>query len=124
VANSQGNAGSEKSREHRKFPRLECGGVADLRVLPNGGSESGSLINLSKRGCCFLAHQPLRGVIGSRIEVHMKVRGIDLRVIGVMRHIHARTRAGIEFLDLSDRKLGEIDEVLVELTQTVASARD
>jgi len=110
-------AGSNKTREHRRFPRLECSGSVDLRVLPNGGNETGSLVNLSKRGCCFLADDPLRGVYGSRIELHMRVCGLDLRVVGVIRHLHSRMQAGIEFLDLTDRKSAQIEEVMVELAE-------
>lgn len=118
MPDSQQNAVSVGTREHRRFPRLPCEGTADIRVLPSGGRESGSLTNMSRRGCSFLAAAPLRGVPGSRIELHLKVRGIDLRVIGVIRHVHSRMRAGIEFLDLTDRKLTEIDELLAELSES------
>jgi hypothetical protein len=116
VENSS-EAGSTKTREHRRFPRLDCNGSVDLRVLPNGGSETGSLVNLSKHGCCFVADDPLRGVYGSRIELHMRVCGVDLRVVGVIRHMHSRMQAGIEFLDLTDRKSGQIEELMVELAE-------
>lgn len=116
----------ESGAEHRRYPRLSCGGTADLRVIPEGAKETGSLINLSKRGCCFMADEPLRGLEGSNIEIHMKVRGIDFRVAGVIRHVHKGMRAGIEFLGLSDRKCEQIDELIAELTvleQQVEKAR-
>lgn len=116
MPDSQTNA-VKALREHRKFPRRPCEGIADIRVLPNGGREAGSIADMSRRGCCFVPAAPLRGVAGSRIEIHLKVRGIDLRIAGVIRHVRNRMRAGIEFLDLTDRKLNEIDEVLVELSE-------
>jgi hypothetical protein len=118
VANTQAIPVSTGSREHRRFQRVSCEGPADIRVLPHGGRETGTLANMSTRGCCFLADQPLRGVPGSRIEIHVRVIGIDLRMVGVIRHVDRQRRAGIEFLDLTDRKAGEIDEVLGELTET------
>ncbi|HEY3706020.1 MAG TPA: PilZ domain-containing protein [Terracidiphilus sp.] len=109
-------ASEEPGSEQRLYPRLSCAGIADLRVIPNGGKQTGSLINLSKRGCCFLADQPLAGCEGSSIEIHMKVRGIPFRVAGVIRHVHRGVKAGIEFVSLSERKCAQIDEVVAELT--------
>ncbi len=107
----------EPGSENRRYPRLSCGGTADLRVIPDGAKEAGCLINLSKRGCCFLADEPLRGHAGSTIEVHLKVKGIDLRVSGIIRHVHKGVRAGIEFVTLSDRKCEQVDELVAELTE-------
>lgn len=123
MAVSQWDANGEDSGEHRRYPRLECGGIADIRVLPNGGKETGELVNLSKRGCCFMADGRLRGCDGSNIEVHLKVRGIDLRVAGVIRHVHQGRRAGIEFVGLSDRKRDQIEELMVELSELDRLAR-
>jgi hypothetical protein len=75
-------------------------------------------VNLSKRGCCFLADKPLRGHPGATIEVYMKVKGIDLCVAGIIRHVRKGVRAGIEFVALSDRKCRQIDELIGELTET------
>lgn len=107
----------EPGSENRRYPRLSCGGIADIRLIPDGVKEAGCLINLSKRGCCFLADEPLRGSAGSTIEVHLKVKGIDLRVSGVIRHVHKGVRAGIEFVALSERKNEQIDELIGELTE-------
>ena len=103
--------------EQRKHRRLECGGSAEVRVLPYGSAEPGSVVDLSRNGCCFQAVAPLRGVAGSRIELHMKVCGLDVRVIGVIRHTEKQMRAGIEFVSLTDRKRGELDELLEELAE-------
>jgi PilZ domain-containing protein len=116
MGHSHWKAESDDAGEHRRFPRLPCGGTADVRVLPNGSKQTGSLADLSKRGCCFLSDEPLRGCSGSNIEVHLKVRGIDLQVAGVIRHVHQRLRAGIEFVELSERKCEQIEELIRELT--------
>ena len=107
----------EPGSENRRYPRLLCGGIADLRVIPDGPKETGCLINLSKRGCCFLADEPLRGHAGSTIEVHLKVKGVDLRVSGIIRHVHKGMRAGIEFVALSERKCEQVDELVADLTE-------
>ncbi len=112
----------ENGSDHRRYPRLDCGGMADLRVLPNGAKETGSLVNLSKRGCCFLADEALRGSEGATIEMHLKVRGIDLRVAGIIRHVHKWRRAGIEFVELSERKREQIEELMGELAELSKAA--
>ena len=112
----------QNGSDHRRYPRLDCGGIADLRVLPNGAKETGSLVNLSKRGCCFLADDSLRGCEGTPIEMHLKVRGIDLRVRGIIRHVHQWRRAGIEFVDLSERKREQIEELMGELGELCKAA--
>jgi hypothetical protein len=103
--------------ENRLYPRVECVGMADIRVIPDGNKESGCLVNLSKRGCCFLAGAPLCGSEGSTVEVHMKVKGIDLRVSGVIRHVDKGVRAGIEFVTVSERKCEQINDLVAELTE-------
>jgi hypothetical protein len=108
--------------EHRRYPRVDCGGVADLRVLPSGGKETGTLVNLSKRGCCFLADDDLIGSPGSHVEVHLKVRGIDFRVHGVIRHIRQWRKAGIEFIQLNERKCEQIEELMAELDELCKAA--
>jgi c-di-GMP-binding flagellar brake protein YcgR len=116
----------ENGSDHRRYPRVDCRGFADLRVLPNGANETGSLVNLSKRGCCFMADAALRGSEGATIEIHLKVRGIDLRVAAIIRHVHRRRRAGIEFVELSERKREQIEELmgeLAELTKAASRAR-
>lgn len=107
----------EPGSENRRYPRLACGGIANLRLIPDGVKETGCLLDLSKRGCCFLGDRPLSGQEGAAIEIHLKVKGIDLRVSGVIRHLHKGGRAGIEFVALSDRKREQINELITELIE-------
>jgi hypothetical protein len=107
----------EPGSENRRYPRLACGGVVNVRIIPDGANETGCLLDLSRRGCCFLADQLLRGHEGSTVEVHLKVKGIDLRVSGVIRHVHKGVRAGIEFVAISERKSEQVDELMGELVE-------
>jgi hypothetical protein len=105
----------EPGSENRRYPRLACGGFADIRVIPDGAKESGALLNLSKRGCCFRADKPLCGQAGTTVEVHLKVKGIELRMSGIIRHVYKGVRAGIEFVALSTRKREQVDELISDL---------
>lgn len=123
MGNSNWDAHGEDGVENRRHPRVECDGIADIRVLPNGEKQTGSILNLSRRGCCFLADGQLRGHKGSSIELFLRVKGFDLRVAGVIRHVRDGKRAGIEFVKLSERKREQFEEFLTELSEMDESAR-
>ncbi|UWZ83622.1 PilZ domain-containing protein [Occallatibacter riparius] len=105
----------DQGDDNRRHPRLSCTGIARIRVLPEGTNQTGSLVNLSKRGCLFVADKLLSGQSGSAIEIHLKVKGIDLRLPGIVRRIDKGHRAGIEFVELSARKCEQIDLLISEL---------
>ena len=105
----------EPGDDNRRYPRLTCAGIARIRVLPEGTGQTGSLVNLSKRGCLFVADKLLSGQSGSAIEIHLKVKGIDLRLPGIIRRIDKGVRAGIEFVELSARKCEQVDLLISEL---------
>ena len=105
----------EPADDNRRHPRLACAGIARIRVLPEGAGQTGSLVNLSKRGCLFVSDKLLSGQPGSAIEIHLKVKGIDLRLPGIIRRIDKGIRAGIEFVELSARKCEQIDLLITEL---------
>lgn len=118
VADSERKAeAQEPGDDNRRHPRLACTGIARIRVLPEGSGQTGSLVNLSKRGCLFVCDKVLSGQPGSAIEIHLKVKGIDLRLPGVIRRIDKGVRAGIEFVELSDRKCDQIDLLISDLIE-------
>lgn len=116
-ATKSGHESECTQHEQRVHPRLRCKGIAELRVLPVGGVAVGALFDLSKNGCCILSDIPIPAFEHSNVEVHLKVKGMSLRVAGVVRHVHGQTRAGIEFLEVSARKAEQIEELMGELVE-------
>ena len=45
----------------------------------------------------------------------LKIHGIEFRVAGILRHIYRGNRVGIEFIELSERKKEQIDQLMIEL---------
>jgi hypothetical protein len=114
---------AENGQDRRGYSRLRCQGAAEMRVLPNGAVEKGRVINLSRRGCCFLADRVVATESGRIVELHMKVRGTDFRVVGGIRYTQEQKRAGIEFVALSERNGELIEELVAELSALHTPAR-
>ncbi len=101
--------------ERRAHPRLRCGGVAEIRVLPTESSASGSLLDLSVTGCRLETGVRIAAVENSVMEVRLRLKGFTLRVAGVVRHAGEHRNFGIEFLDVNERKAAQIEEMMTEL---------
>jgi hypothetical protein len=99
----------------RRDPRLRCKGTAEICVLPAGTKSTGTLADLSVRGCCIVADRAIPAKADDRIEVCFRVNGFALRLAGIVRHVQGGTRAGIEFTDLCCRKEEQIKELVSEL---------
>ncbi|MGB7547191.1 MAG: PilZ domain-containing protein [Terracidiphilus sp.] len=101
--------------ERRNHPRLKCKGVAELRILPAGGKMAAALIDLSIKGCCIEADNPIPAFTDTRVEVHLRMKGFTLRLAGAVRRLQGETQVGIEFIDMSDRKEEQIRELMADL---------
>jgi hypothetical protein len=106
-------------KERRIHPRLDRWGTAWIGVLPEGPKVAGYLCNLSQGGCSIEADAEIPAQRGTSIEVLLRVSGLRLRIAGVIRHLEkSKTRAGIEFSAMSNRKA----EQIVKLVKTLAEA--
>jgi hypothetical protein len=102
-------------RAHRRW---KCAGPAELRIYPEGVKTTGSLVDLSLHGCCVQLGAPLDAGAFAHVEVLFSVKGNTLQLAGVIRHRQENLRAGIEFTNVSARKLDEIKTVVVDLLET------
>ena len=102
----------------RKHRRLKCSGPAEIRVYPEGLKATGSVIDLSMKGCCVQLSAPLAVGAYAHIEILFSVKGSTLQLAGVIRHRQDNLRAGIEFTNVSMRKYEEIRTLVVDLDET------
>ncbi len=112
-----------KRDDRRAHPRLDCKGVAEIHILPLERRLPGTLIDLSVAGCCIEANASLPPMANLRVEVHLNVNGDVLRVAGIVRNLRNSRRAGIEFTGVTPRKAEQIEELVKELVERVASTR-
>lgn len=77
----------------------------------------GDLSDLSLRGCCLLLKEADPALVGAAIEVTLTVKGTALLLAGVVRNVTRGRRTGIEFVELSDRKRQQVQELMAELVE-------
>jgi len=112
-----------KRDDRRAHPRLNCKGVAEIRVFPLKGRLKGTLHDLSVTGCCIETDAPFPPVENPLVEVHLNVNGDVLCVAGIVRNLRNGRRAGIEFTGVTPRKAAQIEALVKELVERMVSRR-
>jgi hypothetical protein len=110
---AEGSAGAE----HRVNPRSHCWGTAWINILPDGIKVMSYLIDLGLGGCLIETDSAIPAMIDTSVEVLLNVADFKLRLAGVIRHMDGETKAGIEFTDLSLRKVEQIHALMAALIQ-------
>jgi hypothetical protein len=103
--------------EQRAKPRLNCKGVAQIAIPSVEAKIDGTLLDLSVSGCCIEMDTLWPDMKGIRLEVHLTVRGIALRIAGIVRNIRKGRCVGIEFIDVSSRRAEQIEDLFRELDE-------
>lgn len=105
-------------RERRAAPRLQCKGLAEFLVLPDGPKFSGSVVNLCMGGCLIETEKDVPDKVLSNVEVQIDVDDFRLRLAGCIRHIEEAYLVGIQFTDVSLRKKEQIQQLMTELQES------
>jgi hypothetical protein len=103
--------------ERRVKPRLHCKGVARIAIPCVEAKIAGTLLDLSVSGCCIGLDSPMPAIENPRVEVLLTLKGISLRVAGIVRHIKSGNRAGIEFVEVTARRVEDILTLFKELVE-------
>jgi c-di-GMP-binding flagellar brake protein YcgR len=101
-------------RERRVHPRLRCKGVGEFRLLPNGPSITGTLINLSLGGCCIASATEIPAKLKQPLEVQLTACDFRLLLSAEVRRLDEKT-VGVKFVDVSSRKEEQIRYLIDEL---------
>ncbi|MFZ1084785.1 MAG: PilZ domain-containing protein [Terracidiphilus sp.] len=99
----------------REHPRLRCAGTAEVHFFPAGIKSLGKVIDLSLGGCCIEVEEPIEEERGTCTEVYFCVMGNTVQVAGVLCNVRNQVWAGIQFSAMSQRKAGQIQELIEEL---------
>lgn len=102
--------------ERRKHPRHPVDARATLYLVEIGARLPGRILNISLGGCLIHTDNLFPTGIFRRIEVEFTLNGMPFRLGGVTQGIYGRRRVGIRFLDLSERKLMRLEELISEIT--------
>jgi c-di-GMP-binding flagellar brake protein YcgR len=110
--------------ERRGSTRFRARGVAEFRVLPLGEARPAVLLDLSASGCSIEAPETFPASEHTPVDVILNMKGAKLRVGGEVRHFFGRRRVGIEFLDVSERRAAQIEELVEELLERARRHRE
>jgi hypothetical protein len=107
--------------ERRAQPRTDGWGTAWIGIFPEGIKAMGYLLDLGHGGCRIETDEAISAGDDSSVEVLLHLKGYTLRLAGVIRHQEdGKTRAGIEFTDVSPRKAKQIQKLLDQLIAELA----
>ena len=104
-------------RERRAQTRHHVDNSAFISLVHAGARLPGRIQNLSLNGSCICTHEPIPVGIYIRVETEFLLHGFPIRLGGVIQAIHDRRHVGIRFLDVSDRKRRQIEELIAEIQE-------
>jgi hypothetical protein len=83
----------------------------------------GRILDLSVGGCRIHTNERFPVGIYTRVEVEFHLEGLPFRLGGVIQAIHDQGRqlVGIRFLDMSARKLEQVEQLMEEIEETRAN---
>ncbi|MGD0892020.1 MAG: PilZ domain-containing protein [Terracidiphilus sp.] len=108
-------------RERRAHVRHEVDSTAHIFLLHLGHGVVGRILNLSVGGCGIRTVEPFPLGIYTRVETEFHLRGMPFRLSGVIQFVYERNFVGIRFLDLSDRKLEQVNQLIAEMEKQYAN---
>lgn len=111
--------------ERRSSPRRKVEGSALIHVVRSGSTIHGRILDLSLGGCHIRTSDPLLTGIYTRVEVEFSLEGSPFRLSGVMQNFHDRQHrdVGIRFLDLSERKREQVQDLIHEIEEGWAQGK-
>ncbi len=95
---------------------------AHLHLLNPVVDIHGSVIELHSEGCRFRTAAKFQLDLYSRVELHLRFRGLQLKLPAVVSEICDAHTAAVRFLGLSERKHEQLGEILAELVDGRADA--
>ena len=112
-------------RERRAQQRLPVDTTVVIHMVRAGSELPGRILDLSAGGCRIRTGEPFPVGIYTRVETEFHVQGLPFRLGGVIQAIHDRGRllVGIRFLDMSERKREQLQQLIAELAELAEQLR-
>jgi c-di-GMP-binding flagellar brake protein YcgR len=95
---------------------------ATILLIKIGSQVRGRILDLSLGGCRIRTDEAFPVGIYTRVEVEFRLEGLPFRLGGVIQAVHDRDRlnVGIRFLDMSDRKRSQVEQLIDEIEEVRA----
>jgi c-di-GMP-binding flagellar brake protein YcgR len=104
-------------RERRVQSREEVDTEAVIFLINIASRLQGRILDLSLGGCRIRADERFPVGIYTRVETEFSVKGLSLRLAGVVQAIHDRHTIGVRFLDMSSRKREQVEELIGDIRE-------
>ena len=115
------NPASARGRERRQTMRQEVDDSAQIHLVKIRSILKGRILDLSLGGCRIRTDERFPVGIYTRVEVEFHLDGLPFRLGGVIQVIHDRNTVGIRFLDLSERKREQVQDLIEEIAEMRAA---
>jgi len=115
--------GKPPKRERRAQSRYEVDTSAAIYLINVGSKLSGRILDLSLGGCRIRTMEHFPVGIYTRVETEFRLEGLPFRLAGVVQAVHDRGRfnIGVRFLDMSERKREQLEQLIREIEEMYAA---
>lgn len=96
--------------------------TAIIRLIDLAADLPGHIVDISLGGCRIRTQRRFPLGIFRRVEVEFRIEGLPFRLGGVTQTIHDPFNVGIRFLDLSDRKREQLQQLIDEIRKSEQAA--
>lgn len=103
--------------QRRLHPRQEIDSRVVIRLVNLAADIHGHIVDISLGGCRIHTDRPFPVGVFRRVEVEFCVDGLPFRFAGVTQAIYDPRSVGIRFLDLSERKREQLQQLLDEIRE-------
>ena len=121
---SPGSAKTGKSVERRLHGRHAVDTRMSLTLVRGAITMQGCILNLSQGGCRLRTDERFQVGIYTRVEAEFYLHGLPFRLAGVSQAILDKNTIGVKFLDMSERKRGQLTELIAEIEEKLGMDRD
>lgn len=100
--------------EQRRFPRYKCQGSAEFRSEGSSVRTWATVTDLSRTGC--YVEMQATFPVDTAVDMMIEVTGLRVRVKGIVRVCYPFLGMGIDFTEVAEVDVGQLDEILVRLS--------
>jgi len=108
--------------DRRTHGRHRVDTKAKLFLVKTAIVMEGRILDLSLGGCRLSTDERFNVGIFVRVEAEFYLHGMPFRVAGVIQTILDKNTIGIRFLDMSERRRGQLTELMAEMAEMAESA--
>jgi c-di-GMP-binding flagellar brake protein YcgR len=103
--------------DRRAHSRYGVYASAVVYLVKIGSSIQGRVLDLSLSGCRIRTKGRMTVGIYRQVEVEFRLDGLPFRLGGVLQAFHDRQTVGIRFIDMSNRKRDQLEQLIRDIEE-------